>query len=391
MKPLPVLLFFLLLTVGTRMAGTYVSPVGHVPGWDFNDYGVTPWNLILRGQTPFVFGWSSVLLAGAGLRYQSMVVLSIIGLLLLLFISIKRKDVRILTLIFFGIFLLGVPMNKAIEAGNPDLYLSVLFGIILLTLRNRTRAHSLISSILLGLLLGFFLNAKGFLILFVLAALVLSGPDIPLLVSFLVSFAAFALWPRIFGIKSGIFDMFIFAVRGSEIDSQTIFTQVHYGNNAIVSYVSNVLQAFDRHLIPTYIHKILTYAGSVILAFLVFIKPFIDEKFIFTRVKRSFSSFPFHLLVFTVCYIAILTLTAWSYDYRILYSLPLLFCFLGEPRTRHTTQLLYLSVLFLLTKSLFIPKDRIMTVFLYLHFYFLLRAAVSLLYNKTHETYRYDA
>jgi hypothetical protein len=370
--------------VGTRLAGIYVSPAGHLPGWDFNDYGLTAWRALSQGKTSVIFGYGTVLLAAVGLRYQSMVAGSLIGLFILLFLCIKEKRTRIAALFFFGIFLLGVPMSKAVEAGNPDLFLSVLFGIILLMLRNRTRTHSLISSILLGLLLGFFLNVKGFLLLFVLAALVVSGPDVAVIASFLVGFAAFSLWPWLYGVKSGIFDIFVFAVRGSQAESQTMFTQIHYGNNAILPYVSNVLQSFGAP-------RILIYIGSIMLALIIFVKPFVDEKIFLSvhHIKRSFSSFPFHLLIFTVCYIMMLTLTAWSYDYRILYALPLLFCFLGETRDRQTTRLLYLSIFFLLTKSLPIPKDRIMTAFLYLHFYFLLRAAISLLYNETHETHRH--
>ncbi len=377
MKPLTVLLFFLLLMVSTRLAGAYVSPAGQQPGWDFNDYGVTAWYQILRGQTPIVFGWSSVLLAAAGLRYPIMVAGSIIGLFGLLFLFITDRRTRILAVLGFGVFLLGVPMSKAIEAGNPDLFLSVLFGIILLILRKQNKTRSLFLSVILGFLLGFFLNVKGFLLLFVLAALAIPRPDIPLIISFLVSFTGFALWPRLYGVQSGIFDVFIFALQGSQSDSQTIFTQIHYGNNAILSYVSNILQTFGAP-------RLLIYIGSVILAVLVFIKPFLDEKIspTMTLIKQSRSSFPFTLLVYTLCYLIMLTATAWSYDYRILYAIPLLFCFLGESRDRKTTRLLYLSILFLLTKSLLIPKDRIMTVFLYLHFYFLLRAALSLWKNS---------
>lgn len=373
MKPILLLSLFLLLMVSTRLAGTYISPVGHVPGWDFNDYAVTPWYQMQRGQASVVFGYGSVLLAAAGLRYQSMVAASLFGLLILLFIFIKEKRARIFSLLFFGTFLLGMPMNKAIEAGNPDLFLSVLFGAVLFLLRKKTQTRSLLQSVLLGILLGFFLNVKGFLVLFVLAALVLSGLNFPLIASFLVSFTAFALWPWMFGVKSGVFDVFLFAITSSRTDAQTIFTQVHYGNNAIVSYVSNVLQAFGAP-------RVLTYSGSIMLVLLIFVKPFFDENILpsIKLIKRSFSSFSFHLFVFTFCYIIMLTLTAWSYDYRILYAIPLLFCFIGTSPDRRTTRLLYLSIFCLLAKSLFIPKDRIMTIFLYLHFYFLIRASLSL-------------
>jgi hypothetical protein len=144
-------------------------------------------------------------------------------------------------------------------------------------------------------------------------------------------FYGFALWPWLCTYNPAY--RLCFAIRESQKDPNDVYAD-SLRNNAILSYVSNIL----RHLVHPESH----YIGSILLAVGIFIKPFFDEKIFpsFALIKRS------PLLVFSFCYVAMLTLTAWSYDYRILYALPLLFYFLGEHRNRHTTQLLYLSIFF---------------------------------------------
>lgn len=380
MRFFAILFFLLILMIGTKLAARsyeeyfVTGPVGR----DYVNFAVTPWTQIREGIVPFAYSYGLVLLAAAGLTYPGLIAVSITGLFLLIFLFIRDKKSRLLALFVFIIFLLGVPMSKAIEAGNPDLFLAVVFGIILWLIRDK---RSLLTSIILGMLLGFVLTIKGFLLPFVLAVLIFSWRDIPVLVSFLISFSATSLWPSLFGIHSGIFSAFTFAVGASELEGSTILSQVHYGNIALVPYISNVLFALDKGILSPGIHQLFTVILSVAAVLFLFIKPFFDEH-INKIPKSSFTSFSFMLLVVTVCYIIMLTGTTWSYDYRILYALPLIFCFLGEPRDRNTTKFLYISILLLLTKSLFIPKDRIMTIFLYLHFYFLMRAAVSLWKNK---------
>jgi len=310
-----ILCFFLILMIVTRLGNTYFSPNGRLraPEMNFasgtlghdNDFSVAAWNILSHGKTPFIFGYGSVLLAAAGISYRIIVGLSLIGLFVLLLLSVKEKRVRIPALIIFGIFLLGVPANKAIEAGNADLFLSVLFGAILLLLRNRLQntRHSYLRSTVLGILLGFVLNVKGFLVLFVLAALLFSGWDIPLIIWFILSFAATALWPWFYGVKSRIFDVFFAAAGLTQIDMPTMLTQLHYGNNALLPYVSNIVFAWDQGKIATNLHRIYTIAGAGVLALFIYVKPLFDEKFTLSArlIQRSRGLFSFWKKAFYFC------------------------------------------------------------------------------------------
>lgn len=380
MKFLAILFSLLILMIGTKLAaGTYekyfvTGPVGR----DWENFAVIPWSQIQHGTSPFAYSYGLVLLAATGLTYPGLVIASIIGLFLLIFLLIKNNASRIIAFLVFVTFLFGVPMGKAIEAGNPDLILAVVFGIILWLVQKK---RSLPASLILGLLLGFILTVKGFLLPIVLTVLIFSWWDIPVLVSFFISFSATSLWPALFGLHPGILSSLTFAVGASELEGSTILSQVHYGNIALVPYISNVLFAVENGLLPTGFHQIITVILAVGTAILLFVKPFFDEH-IKKIPKGSSMTFPFMLLVITFCYIIMLTGTTWAYDYRIVYVLPILYCLLNEIRDRHTTMLLNTAIVLLLIKSLYIPKDRIMTLFLYVHFYFLLRAALSLWKNR---------
>jgi len=367
-------------------------------GRDIHAYAVVPWYDIQQGKTPRIFGYGAVLIAGVAIRFFELagmcaepvtcgnlvyffMIFSCIGTLFFLTGKIViEKGKRHLAYFLFITFLFGVPMYRAIEAGNPDLFLAPLFGIILYIIRKmqRTRTQSILLSILLGVLLGLFLNVKAFLALFVILTLIFSGKNIALWISFAISFALSGVWARLWGVPAGLFDVFVFALHEDFAVNAWMYTQVNYGNNAIFPYVSNVLQAFDIGKVPVPVHTILTNIIGMGLFLFIFVKPWVDEKRYLPFNKQSFRSFPFMLLLYTISYVIMLTLTAWSYDYRILYVLPLLFFFIDEANDPKTKRLLMISIVFLVLKCLWIPKDRIMTVFLYAHIYYLTRTAISL-------------
>jgi hypothetical protein len=402
-----VLWTLLILTIATRVwsvVSTQSQPstryyLEENLGRDVQAYSVNAWYAVRSGNVPTIFGYGSVLIAGAfvqlfettgmchdastcgSLMYVCLVVFGISGLLWL-----TKKS----ALLFCTVFLLGVPMYRAIEAGNVDLFLSVLFGIVLIMVAylQKTTAHRLPKELFLGALLGVMLNTKAFLLPFVIISLISIPPTVALWGSFGVSFVVSALWPWIFGVHSGLFDAFVFAQNTTAMFTKELYTQVNYGNNAVMPYVSNILQAFNVQRFSPIFLAVSTIVISMGIFLLIFVKPFIDEKAMtdIIRRKRIKITYPFLLVVYVLSYIGILTLPAWSYDYRILYGIPLIGILLTLAKNPETRRLLYLSMISLLIKSLWIPKDRVMTLFLYIHLYFLLRAAISLWMTKTSRT-----
>jgi hypothetical protein len=395
-----ILYIVLFLMVTTRITAAFFSHFSFsTSGRDIQTYAVNAVYAMREGSVPLVIGYGPVLVAAGAvglfeslemcmpgnpntcgtLVYHLIILFNIIGMFALLLAMIRDKQTRIIALITYAIFLLGVAQSRAIEAGNPDLFLTPLLGaaLFLYTSIKKNNRSTLVQMISLGIILGMLIHMKAFLLPFVLVMIVYCPKRISLWVSFFISYFFSALWPWLYGIRSGLFDVFLFATRDNSAIGKYVYTQVNYGNDAILPYVSNILQAFDTGRVSLQLHTFLTNIISICVFILIFIKPWLDEKITFKNLQKQYASFPFSLILLTLAYVIILTLTAWAYDYRILYALPILFIFMGEKCTVHTKQLLYASIVFLLIKCLWIPKDRIMTVFLYFHFYFLLRAAIS--------------
>jgi hypothetical protein len=406
-----ILLCILLIMCMLRIGITYANPTGHLqmPEWtfaysylgrDLQDYTIRPAYEISAGKTPFVFGYGSVFVAALSIRaaetfglcqpslpdacglllYRTTVILSIFSFLFILFAAIKNQKDRTIALIFFITFLLGIPMNKALESGNIDLLLAPGIGFVLLYLRRITKMtkNHPIPYIALGCIGGILLNSKGFMVPFVLIMLLGTKMNVFGLATFAGSFAISALWPWLFNVRSGLWDVFSFSLRGSTIMNEQLFTHINYGNNSLFAYISNVVQTIASHTISDNISHLLIWIIYMLCIYLIILKPWIDEQVKPARVLSFSSSYTLLLVLFTTSYTVILTLLAWSYDYRICYSIPIVFFLIAEAHDTKSRTLLYMAIICLLIKSLWIPKDRIMTIFLYIHLYFIMRAALSI-------------
>lgn len=410
-----ILLCFLLLMIGTKLFAYYLDSIGSVKrlelhyetqylGRDLQQYSVLPAYQVRTGIVPYIFGYGSVLIATITTQFfelihicpiqnaevcghtlfQIMSIMSILGLYILIYVTLQKEQ-RYIGILLYSIFLLGVPFSKSIEAGNIDSVVFLLYGYCLLlcvSLLQRTKNAQFIA-MCIGGILGLLLNIKAFFLPFVFVSLWAIRSYRPALVIAILSYSVCALWPWLYGVHSGLFDVFLFAVRGSDAFGYQLYTQINYGNNAVVSYVSNILQAVDVGHVSTTVHILLTYSISICVFIVLFILPWWDVRVRKVTISqlwtyiRSTKSVAFFMLLYAYATVSILTMTAWSYDYRIVYVIPVLCVLLAHIRQETTKQLLYISVLCLLIKCLWIPKDRILNIFLYAHYYFLLRAAIS--------------
>jgi hypothetical protein len=337
-----VLGILLLLIIATRIWSIVSLPtqsqshkryyVSENLGRDIQTYGINAWYAIREGNIPVVFGYGSVLITGISVQlfetsgmchdasscgdliYICLAALGISGLL-----WHKQK----LALLFCAAFALGIPVYRAIEAGNVDLFFFILFGFVLTLVEKikQTHTHSFPKEILLGVLLGLMLNVKAFLLPFAVISLVFVRPSFALWGSFALSYCAFALWPWIFGVPAGLFDVFLFAKRDTLIFTKDLYTQINYGNNAIMPYVSNVLKAFDEGKISLTLHVLLTTIISTCVFLFIFIKPVFDEKIIPTIIQKKHIkiTYPLLLVLYVLSYTGIMALPAWSYEYCMQY------------------------------------------------------------------------
>jgi len=413
----PILIILLFCMIFSRLIFTYFPANGrlYLPEWNFatatvgRDLEAYVWRAaqdVRRGIYPITFGFGSTLIGfiasvlfpaagicGSGqlstcwhMFYTAIICLGVLGCIWTIHRIVQKPEKRIVSFLILAIFFLGVPMSKAIEAGNPDVFLAPWVACCLVTLRRlmKKKTCSLAGSVLFGISLGVLSNMKGFLLLFVIIALLFT-PDMlkpAVFISFLAGFVTSALWPRFFGIPAGLFDIVTFSLRGSDMMSRSLYTAINYGNNAILPYVSNILQTLVGKRMSLDIHRMVTHVIGAIVFIMLYFTPWFSE-IRGKHVRLTITSYSFALLCITLSYMAIITLPAWSYDYRLLYAVPVMFLLLDEARDTHTIFLVALSVITILIKSLWIPKDRIMSIFLYLHLYFMLRSAISLWVNTS--------
>ncbi len=412
-----ILLFLICCIVLTKLVATYTdtSRVPHFPelafssplvGRDLTAYTTMPVYTIREGQVPFIFGYGSVTIADVLLHtmealhicsmqqsmscdyvlYIMLISCGTLGLAALIWYIVRDTKQRILAYTLYISILLGVPFSKAVEAGNLDIVLSVLYGIVLgIVLRYSGRRIPVYASLSIGALLGVLLSTKAFFIAFVLVTAALVVPNTAFIFACIVSYTTLSLWPLVYGVHTGLFDVFAFAMRGSDAFGPQLYTQINYGNNALISYISNLLQSIDTHRVSLPLHIALTHTIALAVGLLVCVHPFFAEKGIIATlrmVKQRFNTgvYPVRelaIVLYAYATALLILLPAWSYDYRLLYLFPVLLALIQYTKTARSKELLYWSVIFLLCKCMWIPKDRFMNIWLYAHIYFLLRSATA--------------
>jgi len=419
-----ILLIILLFMTMLRIGITYANPTGHLrmPEWNFaysslgrdsDMYPIQPvYGIRNKENPPYLFaGYGLTLIADTVLRaleasgicnpsdthscslnwYHGSMFFSLGVFLFLLFTVIRRNDNRQIAILFFATFLLGVPMSKALEAGNMDLVLAPVVGILLLYIRGVTEHTNgnTIRYIMIGTIAALLVTSKVFLVIFTVFA-ILGICNFTTITSFSTAFLMMSLWPRFYGVHASILDIVTFALDATKYARTQIQTQINYGNNAVFSYVSGMLQTILPRNMPAAIRNnlrsVLTGGISLILYFLLLIRPWFDtfslhksrhNPICLSGVTTVHFSFRSILVAFTFGYICILIIPSWSFDFRLLYGLPIMYFLMNEADDNRSKSFLYLSIISLLLKSLWIYQERILTIFLYIHCYFLLRAALS--------------
>jgi hypothetical protein len=276
-----------------------------------------------------------------------------LGLMGIAWMYLRHSPSRDLGLMITAIFFLGIPMQKALDSGNIDLIVAPLLGIALYLTLSKRHVY------LLGIVLGILASSKATVLPFVVISLAFGGKRVWL--SFLASYTVLVLTPRAYGVPSGLFDVLVAAKQGGDEFNLLRFTQVNYGNNALVPYVSQIVNG----IIPAASLSLRTFVIQIIsiLTALFVLSPLIYIR----KLPRN------PVFFYTLAYVGILLFPAWTYDYRLLYALPILYAYMKECKTH---DYLYFSILLLLLKSSWILKGRIMNIFLYISLYYLLKAVI---------------
>lgn len=460
--PLFVFIILLLLTILTRFAITYIKSVPDTViapetqfkllfGNDFNLSVFVPAFRMLhendRGELAYIASGHAFSLFTVPFVYlfevknylsiyHWFVLLTILGYIMLIYLiskSLKNRKDKVIPIIFFLIFILGVPGSLGLMMGNVDILLSLLVGFILFFFINnnfnrRSSGKAVFYYLLLGFILAVLANEKIFLLPFSVIFILFSKRIFITLFSFIMSFYALIYAPNLFSYSSD-FSSFVKAI----VEWNNVTLNINTAGNHSFAATATI---FSNCLSHQNCESTLGYGFISILVFVTFIGPFISQGYIFKLIKESMikikksvkkkisvkklsSDFKksflkrlcyllncikiqrynkgIFILLLVLCDAVINLLPKVIFNYRLYYSLPILLVFyLGAIKDEKTKTYLIFSAIFLSLKGLWVVKfnledsglldPRILNLFVILHFYFLIRAGLENLINNKMKT-----
>lgn len=349
------------------------------------------------------------------LLYEWLLIATVGGYIFFIFLITRyRKKESYILLLFLVSFLLGIPGSLGLERGNIDISLSLISGLLLFLLLASRKYPILIKIIFTGIISGFIVNSKLFLVPFAVIAILTSRN---ILFSFLISICTFLILtylPNIFGAPSNLTNIFQSAFVFSKESPVVPFVGAGLPYNHSFSAIGTLAtDCVFKQTCDTFKEDTVRISlVSFILFFATFILPFITTSFIAKKIyklKFTFWSLTikaplfiynaredkrFILFLFILADALVNLIPRLSFDYRLYFSLPILFLLWKESRVNDKARFYcYLSMIFLIIKGLWIftiinPKGmnllepRGMSLFVVLHFYFLIKAGIELLYNN---------
>ncbi len=346
--------------------------------------------------------------------YKGFLTLSFVSWLLFLFMILRRvpKDTKLIMLLLFLTFLLGIPGSIGIERGNIDILLSAIVGFLLLLLlrlsRDRKQMSGYISiSLLIGFAAGFLTNAKLFLFPFALIAMIVSpSPVVSAAMAALTFYGLTEYLPQaLYDVTTTINDLYLANVMGLKESirlfflperlalnhsfeaTATLFTRCGRSGTCAEVAVSRFATLLLSRIPLTFLFVFPTLPLWVSIIKTANMRPYKIMRFL-TRLRNDRRVI---LLFFIIADAGINLVPQVSFVYRLYYSLPILLILFKEvQRDFKARWFCVLSMISLVLKGFWInymiqPKEmilfdaRMMNVFVILHFYFMIKAgAVAL-------------
>ncbi|OGG11991.1 hypothetical protein A2Z00_02075 [Candidatus Gottesmanbacteria bacterium RBG_13_45_10] len=333
--------------------------------------------------------------------YQWLLLAAICGYAFFIFwITHTHPEARPVFLLFLFAFLLGIPGSMGLVRGNVDILYSLLFGIVLVLAQSKTdhkTKTNLFVPIIVGILLGFLTNSKLFFLPFSIL-IILTTPGAPAIAAVsILTFFAFLYLPHVYGAPSTLTQLLDATKNFEQSVTFTTYDSINF-NHSFTAFTSLATDAVSRQSWhPNREYKIIGILSGILFLF-TFVLPIVMD--VPMRLLKKIPRYVRHLLahrcdnrlqILAIVYvIAFINLVPEiSFNYRLYYSLPLLFILYLDTKHRSTARwYLILSLCFLGIKGLWVlmtqePKGmtifdiRATNVFVVLHFFFLIKAAIA--------------
>ncbi|OGG03749.1 hypothetical protein A2Z33_04650 [Candidatus Gottesmanbacteria bacterium RBG_16_52_11] len=312
----------------------------------------------------------------------------------LMLTAVKRPEALKIAILFFAVFLLGIPGARGIETGNLDILLSAIVGFALIgSLRSPGRPR--LTSLITGLVFGWLINIKLF-IGALLPAVVFAVPQPAFAVAgILIGHVLVNTLPALFGIMPDYLFPLSTSLYALAPMSEALFRGYPHGNNTLLGTAAGMVGALGFS--GTRTGNFFTRAFALLLGIAVFVPP---AAYLYRGISRNAGSIrgiradflrtagrgagllrrnrENTAILFSAAGVAAMNLIpAMAYDYRLYYALPVIYLMLNRfAPGSDGLRLTYLTVYLFLLRTVWILKGRTMNIFLYAFFVMILLTAV---------------
>lgn len=324
--------------------------------------------------------------------YPYYVSIVFLGYILSLWKFIRVKNQVYLAIIFFVMFMLGTIGMFGTSVGNLDILFALIITIYLFLFPYYKTNQ--IFNFFSGFIFAMLVNSKFFLLPYLFVILLISDYPLITLGGVILNIGFNYVIPLFFGLSiTPLLSLTAALNFGNKTQNGIYIICLSFNHSvfAISSLFLNCMKngfSIRRLLNPFYLLSVL------LIIFFIFVYPY--KKFpiyiikknkiirLWLKVIQSKYKIEFQLFLFILVTLLINILPTLSFDYRVFYSLPIIFSLLVDQRIKDKSNLYY-SLFFLSMKGLwvftrlyqrgFMPFDpRGMNIFLILHYYFLTKA-----------------
>jgi len=330
---------------------------------------------------------------------------SIIGIVYIFLICVLKQTNRFRekTMILLGIIFLGISGAFALDRGNLDLLFSGIMSIYVALFLSGKKINVFMTSCL-GLILGYIISAKIFLVIFIVPFLLFVPNPLIFGIFLTGTWIVLSYVPALYGVVSGPTVLFKTAFIASKATSNLFLVPVMLSYNdslqATASLVSvcRQIRSCNRE---NFLELISYYFVIVILFCSVFLLPLVDFVVDILRKIRKISvqvlvimknirPSSWAIIILCIGTAIINTIPESTYVYRIVYSLPVIILLLAYTEVnRNSKAYLMLSIVCFSIKNMWTGQlvnplvfsvfdPRILNVFLFLHYYFLIKSGLAI-------------
>jgi hypothetical protein len=322
------------------------------------------------------------------LIYRIVISICILGYFLFALYIPKQKETKILGALLLATSLLGIGMSRGLEAGNSDLFLSLILAslVYLIGKGRQEKQYTFFAALILGVAGGFLIHIKLLMLPVIVFFIIFSPSRIVTFVTFLFSYLIFLRIPIFYGVPTSVTD--ILRITDSTLNpmKDAIYTAYPYGSLTLRAFASGIINSIFKTMPISY-----RYVALPVLAVGIGVVLLIPSGIILLQSKiwKTLKTIPYintniMYILYGIIIISMILLPIVAFEYRLIYFVPLFILLLDPIWERGGSTWFTTAVVFFFLKNSWILSGRLTTVFFYISISCLFAAFTQLFIRSIH-------